>query len=142
MEITRRIHTQRRNVATCVMLLCPYKSVERAIKDALTESNLSYKYPDASSSFFIDDKDLSAEVYISQPVPTEDKFYVEIVRYGGDGFIVPNILFRITNYYDQFFRNSDIDEEYKAYIKDMLDMYMPLEEIIPINDEHASYSYI
>jgi hypothetical protein len=121
------------------MLLCPYKSVERAIKDALTESNLSYKYPDASSSFFIDDKDLSAEVYISQPVPTEDKFYVEIVRYGGDGFIVPNILFRITNYYKHHEMNLEVSEDYKAYIKDTLDMYMPLEEIIPINDEHASY---
>ncbi len=128
MEITRQIATTRRYVPNCVMLLCPYESVERIVKDAITKTKLSYKYPEYSSSFFIDDDDLSAEIYVCQPNKTKDKFYIEIIRYGGDGFIVPDILFRIANNYKHFEMKSDVSEDYKTYITYILDTYAPLEE--------------
>jgi len=142
MMLSRKIHDKpRRNAFNCLDLRCSYESVEQAIQYALNHINLKYFYPPAISTFFVEDENFNAELYISQPNQQSNKFYVEIVRYGGDGFITHDLVYHIIDYYNSHEMNESLDEKYKIYIKDVLELYKPDEDTFPdVNDEHATYS--
>ena len=70
------------------------QEIDEAITDVLLFGNIAYSAPKAIATYFINDKDINAEIHIYVG-EEDDTFVVEAKRMGGDGFKVLAILNRI-----------------------------------------------
>jgi len=123
MNINREIHNK--PLERCphsIVLKCSYTGVERCVNDALRRFDITYSSPYCISEFHIEGK-LNGLLRISTLLGgAPDEYVVQFHRYGGDGFMMYEIMFRILNCYNCYENESD-DEIHKLYIEKKTDLY-------------------